>query len=212
MPHYRSSGGDITLESALEQEDDILLDLGFPEQRVDFFVSLLTDLHPSNIFVDKDWNVKSIIDLEWACSLPAETFRPPYWLTGRSIDDLAGENFEVFGEAYKEFVDVFEEEEKTVRPINDTNSYRTTIMKSSWQTGQFWYFHALDSPKGLFNLFGQHIYPVFTRSHQVVPDFSRVVSDFWAPDVEEVISTKLRDKEEYEKSLYQLFDDSSNFA
>jgi hypothetical protein len=35
--------GDTTLESALEQEDDILLELGFPEQRIDFFVSLYSN-------------------------------------------------------------------------------------------------------------------------------------------------------------------------
>ncbi|KAJ6088461.1 hypothetical protein N7486_009722 [Penicillium sp. IBT 16267x] len=35
--------GDITLESALDQEDDILLNLGFPEQRIDFFVSLYSN-------------------------------------------------------------------------------------------------------------------------------------------------------------------------
>ncbi|KAJ5673070.1 hypothetical protein N7507_002197 [Penicillium longicatenatum] len=46
----------------------------------------------------------------------------------------------------------------------------------------------------------------FTRSHQVVPEFSRIVSDFWALDVESTISSKLRDKEEYEQSLCQLFD------
>lgn len=34
------------------------------------FVFCLTDLHASNIFVDKDWNIKCVIDLEWAASLP----------------------------------------------------------------------------------------------------------------------------------------------
>jgi hypothetical protein len=33
------------------------------------FLYRLTDLHPSNIFVDSDWNIKYVIDLEWACSL-----------------------------------------------------------------------------------------------------------------------------------------------
>ena len=28
------------------------------------FLYRLTDLHPSNIFVDSDWNVKFVIDLE----------------------------------------------------------------------------------------------------------------------------------------------------
>jgi hypothetical protein len=66
----------------------------------------------------------------------------------------------------------------------------------------------LDSPKGLYNLFRQHVYPIFAPSRQVVSDFSRVISDFWAPDVEEIILAKLRDKEEYDKSLCQLFDDA----
>lgn len=35
--------GSTTLELALEQEEDILLELGFPEQRIDFFVSLYSN-------------------------------------------------------------------------------------------------------------------------------------------------------------------------
>lgn len=30
----------------------------------------LTDLHQSNIFVDNDWHITAIVDLEWACSRP----------------------------------------------------------------------------------------------------------------------------------------------
>lgn len=172
------------------------------------FLYRLTDLHPSNIFVDSDWNVKFVIDLEWACSLPAETLRPPYWLTGCSVDELTGEHLETFSEAYEEFVGVFEEEEKQFAPINNDHSYRTNLMRNGWQIGNFWYFHALDSPKGLFNLFSQHIYPLFAPPTQSKDDFARVVSDFWAPDVGKVLAAKLRDKEEYEKSLYQRFEDA----
>lgn len=148
------------------------------EYREGPFLYRLTDLHPSNIFVDSNWNVKFVIDLEWACSLPAETFRPPYWLTGRSVDDITGEYLEPFREAYEEFVDVFEEEEKEFPPINSLNSYRTALMRNGWKTGSFWYFHALESPKGLFNLFRQHIYSIFAPSSQIVSDFAAVVSDF----------------------------------
>lgn len=182
------------------------------EYREGAFLYRFTDLHPSNIFVDSQWNVKFVIDLEWACSLPAQTFRPPYWLTGRSVDDLIGENLEDFKEAHEEFVDVFEKEEKLFPPINNTYSHRTTLVRSGWQGGNFWYFHALESPKGLFNLFHQHVYPIFAPSRQVGSDFSRVMSDFWAPNVEDIISAKLRDKEEYEKSLRRLFDDASDCA
>ncbi|KAL5335569.1 hypothetical protein BJX70DRAFT_313637 [Aspergillus crustosus] len=41
------------------------------------FLYRLTDLHPSNIFLDSNWHIKCVIDLEWASSLPAETLRVP---------------------------------------------------------------------------------------------------------------------------------------
>ncbi|KAJ5515609.1 hypothetical protein N7527_007169 [Penicillium freii] len=172
-----------------------------------FLTKRLTDLHPSNIFVDSNWNVKFVIDLEWACSLPAETLHPPYWLTGCSVDELTGEHLETFSEAYEEFVGVFEEE-KQFSPINNDHSYRTNLMRNGWQIGNFWYFHALDSPKGLFNLFSQHICPLFGPSSQSKDDFARVVSNFWAPDVGKVLAAKLRDKEEYERSRCQRFEDA----
>jgi hypothetical protein len=46
---------------------------------------MLTDLHGPNIFVDQDWHIKHIIDLEWACSLPIEMLGPPYWMTGCTV-------------------------------------------------------------------------------------------------------------------------------
>ncbi|KAJ5585282.1 uncharacterized protein N7459_005082 [Penicillium hispanicum] len=174
------------------------------------FFYRLTDLHPSNIFVDSQWHIKCVVDLEWACSLPAETLRPPYWLTGRSIDFLTDEHLDTFKQAYHEFVDVFEGEEKKLvgTPISDNPSYKALLMRKGWQTGNFWYFHALDSPKGLYNLFQQHISPLFVSTHEVSDDFSRIVSDYWAADAEDVIAAKLRDKDEYEKRLPQRFEDA----
>ncbi|KAB8225892.1 hypothetical protein BDV33DRAFT_230306 [Aspergillus novoparasiticus] len=154
------------------------------ELRQEPFLYRLTDLHPSNIFADRHWHVKCLVDLKWACSLPAETLRPPYWLTGRSIDDLTGEHLEAFKQVYEEFLDVLEEEEN------------------------FWYFHSLDSPKGLFNLFHQHVHPIFVSASRVSPEFSRIVSDYWAVDTETIKSTKLQGKEEYEKVLRQRFEDA----
>lgn len=150
-----------------------------------------------------------MIDLEWACSLPAETLHPPYWLTGRSLDDLTGEHLDAFKQAHGEFVDIFEEEEKLLPPINQSHSYRTNLMRGGWQIGNFWYFQALDSPKGLFNLFHQHIHPIFVSAHNVSSELSQAVSDYWAADAEEVIATKLRDKEDYEKMLCRRFDDAA---
>lgn len=172
------------------------------------FLYRLTDLHPSNIFVDGNWNIKSLVDLEWACSLPAETLRAPYWLTGRSIDELSEDHLEPFERAYKEFLEVFEEEEKKVLHLRGMPCYRTQLMRQGWRTGSFWYFHALKSPKGLFNLFRQHIQPIFAAMHQVSDEFSRIVSDYWTADVESVISSKLRDREQYQRVLSKRFEQS----
>lgn len=173
------------------------------------FFYRLTDLHPSNIFVDKDWNIKWVIDLEWACSLPAETLQPPYWLTGRHVDGLTEEHHDAFREACAEFMDIFEEEEeKSYPPIKSICSYRTTLMRKGLENGNFWYFQALESPKGLYNLFRQHIHPIFEPTRDINPDFSRTVSKYWAADMEDVIAVKLRDKEEYEKRLCQRFKQS----
>jgi hypothetical protein len=48
------------------------------ERRGEPFRLQLTDLHASNIFVDNDWNVTCLTDLEWVCALPAEMLAVPY--------------------------------------------------------------------------------------------------------------------------------------
>ncbi|KAH8588039.1 hypothetical protein B0O99DRAFT_640224 [Bisporella sp. PMI_857] len=55
------------------------------------FIFNLTNLHRGNIFVDENWHIKYIIDLEWACSLHIEMLAPPYWITNRGVDELKGE-------------------------------------------------------------------------------------------------------------------------
>ncbi|PLN83084.1 hypothetical protein BDW42DRAFT_165261 [Aspergillus taichungensis] len=164
-----------------------------------------TDMHPSNIFVDSQWHVKCVVDLEWACSLPAETLHLPYWLTGRPIDDLTGKNLNTFSQAYEELSGVFEEEERLFPPIENSYAYRTNLMRKGWRTGTFWYFQALNSPKRLFNLFHQHIHPIFNSSHPVSSELPQVVSNYWAADMEKMIDAKIRDKKEYGKALRQRF-------
>jgi Ser/Thr protein kinase RdoA (MazF antagonist) len=80
------------------------------------FLFTLTDLHQSNIFVDDDWNVKYLIDLEWACSLPIEMQHPPYWLTSQSVDGLVRDRLTLFEEVYREFLDIFAREEALLLP------------------------------------------------------------------------------------------------
>jgi hypothetical protein len=89
--------GKMTLADALDEEDNVLFPLAYSSQREDFLfwiyehredfkalLSLHLGLassetcrfgHRSNIFVDSNWHIKYIIDLEWACSLPIEIMR-----------------------------------------------------------------------------------------------------------------------------------------
>jgi hypothetical protein len=83
-------------------------------------------------------------------------------------------------------------------------------MRRGWKIGNFWYFHALKSPKGLFNIFWQHVQPIFEpRRDNLKPDidgFAQIVSPYWAPDAREAVVAKLEDKEKYEQELRELFE------
>ncbi|KAH9212706.1 hypothetical protein DL95DRAFT_391203, partial [Leptodontidium sp. 2 PMI_412] len=159
------------------------------------FVFNLTDLHGSNIFVDCNWHIKYIIDLD------------------RAVDELeGGDELQTFEKAYQDLTDIFEEEERKFSPTHGSATYRTDIMRRGWKIGNFWYFHALKSPKGLFNLFRQHVQPIFEpRRDDSTPhfdEFSRVVSPYWASDAREVVAAKLADKTKYEQKLRELFEEA----
>ncbi|KAK2757372.1 hypothetical protein FQN54_004887 [Arachnomyces sp. PD_36] len=173
------------------------------------FVFTLTDMHASNIFVDRDWNIKYLIDLEWACSLPIEMLHPPFWLTSRGVDQLEkGEHLDAYTAVHGEFVGSFEKVEGLFPLTNGDASYRTQIMRKGWKIGNFWYFHSLDNPKGLYTIFLQHIQPMFEWSHGTGTDFDRIVAPYWSADAAEVRAAKLRDKELYDDQLRKAFEDN----
>lgn len=104
-------------------------------KRGPFFLGL-TDLHPSNIFVNKHWQVTSLIDLERACSHPVEMLRSPYWLTGQNLDRLDGANLEKFSNIHEEFIAEFQQQERLIT----SEVSRSFIMEENWKLGSFWFF------------------------------------------------------------------------
>lgn len=108
------------------------------------FVFGLTDLSPSNIFVDDQCNITGLVDLEWSYSLPVEMTQPPYWLTNEAIDTLEGDELVRYNSIREEYMEIFEKEEQSMLN-NDTRSDMslTDIMKKSWDMGTFWYLMAL---------------------------------------------------------------------
>jgi len=167
--------------------------LQFTDARRGPFIFTLTDVHQSNIFVDPDWHITSLIDLEWACSLPAEMQQPPYWMTGRYLDDLTGDGLEEFCRVRDEFMMIYEQEEEH---FASEGGCRARIMQRSWELGGFWYFHALGCTKGFYNLYVQHIQPRFSND---LP-FGEV-SPFWHQNAEQVLQSKLDDRQEYLRRL-----------
>lgn len=168
------------------------------------FAFSLTDLHQSNIFVDDNWNIKCIVDLEWACSRPMEMQHPPYWLTGQSVDGIALNEYE---KIHEEFMTIFEEEEKNLCVEEQGTILFSSIMKRGWEKGTFWYSLALESPTGLFSLFYDYIQPRFAEGHMHETAFFRILLHYWSINASKLLHSKVNDKEDYDKRLRQAFED-----
>ncbi|KAL2366033.1 hypothetical protein RJZ56_001037 [Blastomyces dermatitidis] len=54
------------------------------------FILMHGDLRPSNIVIDDNFNITSILDWEWSHTLPVQLFAvPPYWLTNLQVAQIA---------------------------------------------------------------------------------------------------------------------------
>jgi hypothetical protein len=170
------------------------------------FVLTLTDLHQSNIFVEEEWHITSLIDPEWACSFPIELQGPPYWLSGRAVDDIEhGEPLETFERTVTEFITIFAEQERLTRGGDSTVLFQTPIMRRCWDRGSFWYFHAVHSPKGLYRIFNEHVQRMYCEEHCTKGVFDRVVSPYWTVGADKVIEQKIKDEEVYRDRLRDRF-------
>ncbi|RLL93487.1 hypothetical protein CFD26_100822 [Aspergillus turcosus] len=167
------------------------------------FVFCLTDLHASNILVDKDWNIKCLIDLEWATSLPIEFMRTPIWLTSQAVDEI---NTEDYNELRQEFMTIFEEEERAYPA--EYPYRRACIMNNGWDSGTFWYGTALRSPTGLHAIFYDRIQPLYSEKHAKDPNFYLMISHYWGRGAAEFIKSKLDDKRAYDERLRDAFEGS----
>ncbi|PWY72464.1 hypothetical protein BO94DRAFT_569040 [Aspergillus sclerotioniger CBS 115572] len=166
-------------------------------RRGPFFLSL-TDLNQSNIFVDDDWNIKCLIDLEWACSHPVEMIHPPFWLTNQGIDLI---DMDDYGNLHKEFMDAFSEEEGKVQSL----ICLSPILQQGWERGTFWCSLALSSPIALSKIFYDHIQPKFSKAHDD-PAFWRITMPYWAFNAIDFIEQKVEDKDRYDISLRKAFE------
>lgn len=174
-----------------------------------FFFTLI-DVHPNNVFVDADWRIKSLIDLEWACVRPVEMLLAPVWLTGRRVDMLPpGKHLDTYLAYLEEFFDAFDQEQGAlVQTQNSAVCLTTDIMRKGLESGQFWFLHALDNPKTTCKLFFQHILPRFngSTSNNNVSGFRRHLAYLWNSNTQTIIDKKLKDRKAYDEELNKMFE------
>ncbi|KAJ5086514.1 hypothetical protein NUU61_007821 [Penicillium alfredii] len=127
----------------------------------------LTDLNQSNIFVDEDWNIKCLIDLEWACFSPSGNDSSSML----AIDLISNDDYEPL---HKQFMEVFAEEEVKIGSLIPLSP----ILQRGWEIGTFWYSFTLSSPMALFKIFYDFIQPKFSRTHDD-PASWRITMPYW---------------------------------
>ncbi|QVM06086.1 hypothetical protein D8B26_000799 [Coccidioides posadasii str. Silveira] len=172
------------------------------------FVLTFTDFNQSNFFVDEDWNVTCIVDLEWMCSLPIEMCRIPPWLTDKAVDEIA-EQPEEYGRLRQELVDTLAAEEAKLFGPNEAGAQQhrlSMVMNQGWELGTFWYSLALRSPTGLHALFYKQIQPRFLKKCPEHTEFDNIVPWYWRTDFLEVAIKKMEDKKNYDMQLREAFD------
>ena len=166
------------------------------------FILQPTNLNHSDIFVDKDWNIKCLVDLEWICALPREMISVPGWLylddTG-TIEDMGTE----FTYARECFTSVMHIESRSVRMGHDLRIRET--MQEMWSTKGFWFWACLKTTGAWEFHFEDHILQKFMPDQESIW-LLRGLSAFWNEDIEDVLEAKIQDGRKYQKELKELFD------
>lgn len=174
------------------------------------FVFTLTDLHQSNIFVDDNWRITCLVDLEWACSRPIEMVEPPYWLTNKGVDEIDAQEYD---KLRTELMTILTAEETKQRSssrgvsgnVGETTPRLSDAMELAWTTGTFWYSLALSSPTGLFRIFYEHIIPLLSKHYS--EDIGEIMPFYWDRDVGKFVADKLSDKKKYDHELRLAFEE-----
>ncbi|GFG19491.1 hypothetical protein IFM5058_10143 [Aspergillus udagawae] len=174
------------------------------------FVFTLTDLHQSNIFVDDEWHITCLVDLEWACSRPVQMVEPPYWLTNKGVDEIDVEEYDKLRKELLTIMSVEESEDSRSflsKNAGETPLRLSEVMEQAWASGTFWYSLALSSPSGLFSLFYERIQPLLSKKGS--EDIGEIMPFYWGKDVGKFVASKLADKKKYDCELRQAFAEGS---
>lgn len=92
-----------------------------------------------SIFVDEQYRITALIDLEWTCSLPLEMLQPPFWVSGHIQDNFVGgtekaiTNEKAFILVSREFLDIFGQEPKSRDPSRKLPLDAKSIIRAAFE-------------------------------------------------------------------------------
>jgi hypothetical protein len=171
------------------------------------FIYTLTDLQPSNMFVDQQYSITSIVDIEWCCSLPVEAQHPPFWLSGHMVDDLQGEEEKAFDDMWEEFLTIFEQEDKKHSILG--SGFCSKVMRIAHRKKSHWLWASLKEPRAMNDIILDHLQPQFapTLSAEEAIRFQQVMARLWCRDADDFIQQKLDDRHSYVEQLRSTYRD-----
>lgn len=173
------------------------------------FVLQITDLHECNLFVDAEYNITALVDLEWACSLPPELLELPCWLSENQILDLVDTDTYVqstiaFKASCSEFLEILGH----VLELHHSSSYPSVNIKASMQGASErqsqWYFRALKHPLIAHDLFQKHIQPLFEVPNAGLSNNLGTVAQYYIPSSLAFVNRKVEEKKRYDQALLLL--------
>ena len=167
------------------------------------------DLRPSNVLVDQDLNVRSVIDWEYCYAAPVKlTYSSPWWLLLNHPDDWEEDLDGVLDDflpRHDLFLRVLQEpEDERIRSGCLTLSQRLSPrMAESLRNGQFWFCRTVTSSFGFDDIYWRFIDRIYHGEFTSIGDRIRLLSTQEQADLEPLVRLKMQHADE------QTLDDHS---
>ncbi|KAF2220301.1 hypothetical protein BDZ85DRAFT_275887 [Elsinoe ampelina] len=164
------------------------------ERRYGPYLVQPTDLNAGNLFVDDDWNVTCMVDLEWINALPAEALSVNPWMTPTPFDMITDE-YEHYEAERNKFLAILAEIECEKRLEHNINLVRT--MEQSWKSRSIWFWDSLRYTNAWEGVFEDHLLTKYSTDRKLVQNLRRL-SKLFCEDSETVVKRMVADARAYE--------------
>ncbi|KAG6012016.1 hypothetical protein E4U43_007985 [Claviceps pusilla] len=172
-----------------------------PDRREGPFFLQFDDLHVANIFVDDDWNIRSLVDLEWVNALPLEMMQAPYWLVRGDLADFSGEQLDRFKERRLEYMEIFESEERKAAPTGE--AILTDAITWSWNKRGSWFWLGITTLNAMSSMFQDHISYEYDFPYKLLA--MQTLSQLWSADSSEFVQRREKDFAAYRQEVRNLY-------